>query len=70
MTTPDKFFFASVTRISDLAEEGFDIVRLPRKDWRMADYVVGEVVTRPNAISRADLRSGRMIDVVPASSIK
>ncbi len=69
MTTTDKYFFASVTRISDLAEEGFDVVTLPRSEWRMADYVVGEVVTRPNAISRVELRSGRMIDVVPGDLV-
>ena len=69
MSTASKYFFSSVTRISDLAEGGFDVTPLPQSQWRMADYVVGKVVSRPGALSRTELRSGRMIDVIPGDLI-
>ena len=59
-----KYFYSSVTRISDLAEEGFKVAPLPRGEWGEADYVVGEVVSRAGALARVELRSGRMIEVV------
>ena len=60
----NKFFFSSVTRISDLAEEGFEVRPLERAEWRAADYVVGTVATRSGELSNVELRSGRMIEVV------
>jgi hypothetical protein len=59
-----RYFFSSVTRISDLAEEGFSVTPLPKEDWASGDYVVGEVISRPGELSRVELRSGRMIEVV------
>lgn len=59
-----RYFFASVTRISDLAEEGFSVTPLPRDEWSSGDYVVGEVISRQGELSRIELRSGRMIEVV------
>jgi hypothetical protein len=59
-----RYFFASVTRISDLAEEGFSVTPLPRDEWASGDYVVGEVISRQGELSRVELRSGRMIEVV------
>ena len=59
-----RYFFASVTRTSDLAEEGFTVTPLPREEWGPSDYVVGEVISRPGELSRIELRSGRMIEVV------
>jgi len=60
----NKYFFSSVTRISDLAEEGFAVRELPRAEWESGDYVIGEVVGRSGELSRVELRSGRMIEVV------
>jgi hypothetical protein len=60
----NKYFFSSVTRISDLAEEGFDVTQLPRSEWASGDYVIGEVFGRSGELSRVELRSGRMIEVV------
>ena len=60
----NKYFFSSLTRISDLAEEGFAVAPLDQTEWAMGDYVVGEVVSRPGALSRVELRSGRMIELV------
>lgn len=69
MSDGSKYFFASLTRISDLAEEGFEVAPLPRSEWRMGDYVIGEVVSRAGALSRAELRSGRMIELVPGDLV-
>jgi len=69
MRPAGKYFFASLTRISDLAENEFELTPLPRAEWRMGDYVAGEVYTRPNSLSRSELRSGRMIDVVPGDVV-
>ena len=60
----NKYFFSSLTRISDLAEEGFTVAPVDQAEWEMGDYVVGEVVSRPGALSRVELRSGRMIELV------
>ena len=59
----NKYFFSSLTRISDLAEEGFSVRHRAKGEW-VGDYVVGEVVSRPGALSRVELRSGRMIELV------
>jgi len=59
-----KYFFSSLTRISDLAEEAFGVEPRVRGDWGTGDYVVGEVVGRAGELSRVELRSGRMIEVV------
>lgn len=59
-----KYFYSSVTRISDLAEEGFEVKPLPRDQWQAGDYVVGQVAARSGELSNVELRSGRMIEVV------
>lgn len=59
-----KYFFSSLTRISNLAEEWFDVEPWGRDDWATGDYVIGEVIGRSGELSRVELRSGRMIEVV------
>jgi hypothetical protein len=59
-----KYFFSSLTRISDLAEVAFTVQSRDRCEWGAGDYVVGEVVGRAGELSRVELRSGRMIEVV------
>ncbi len=59
-----KHFFSSLTRISNLAEEPFNIEPWNRDDWDAGDYVVGRVIGRAGMYSRVELRSGRMIEVV------
>jgi len=58
------YFFSSLTRISDLAEEPFDVKPWSREAWSTGDYVVGEVVGRSGKYSRVELQSGRMIEVI------
>ncbi len=59
-----KYFFSSLTRISNLAEDPFNIEPWNRDDWDAGDYVVGRVVGRAGMYSRVELRNGRMIEVV------
>lgn len=54
--------FTSVTRISDLAENGFDVARLDRRAWGTGDYVVG-VLTDVSGYHTIELSNGRMMDV-------
>jgi methylmalonyl-CoA mutase cobalamin-binding subunit len=58
-----KYFFTSLTRISDLAEASFSVERLPRKAWGTGDYVVGEVVSGASRLSRIELANGRIVEV-------
>ena len=58
-----KFLFASLTRISDLEERAFDVTPTARDTWATGDYVVGEVVSRTNARSLVELKTGRMTEV-------
>jgi hypothetical protein len=64
-----KYFFTSLTRISDLPERLFSVEALPRRRWETGDYVVGEVVSAPNRLSRIELASGRMVEVGQGDSI-
>lgn len=57
-------FFSSVTRISDLEQVEFQVSPLPRAHWEMGDYVVGEVLSTHNALSRVELRTGRLPDIL------
>ena len=60
----EKCFFASLTRISDLEERSFSVEPVSRRGWRTGDYVMGEVVSPPNGLSRIELPTGRMVEVV------
>lgn len=60
----DKKFFASLTRNSDLEERSFSVGPVSRQEWQSGDYVVGEVVSPPNRLSRIELPTGRMVEVV------
>jgi hypothetical protein len=60
----EKPLFASLTRISDLAERPFDVLELERDAWATGDYVVAEVVSRTNAGMPVELANGRMTEVL------
>lgn len=59
-----RYFFTSLTRISDLSERPFSVKPLVRREWATGDYVVGRVVSPPSRLSRIELPSGRMVEVV------
>ena len=67
MTT--KYFFASLTRISDLPEVSFSAELLPREVRGTGDYVLGEVDSSPSNLGRIELTSGRTVEVVEGGLI-
>ena len=58
------YFFGSVTRCSDLAEEPFDVQELDRAHWATGDFVVGRITGKRNRLYHCETRSGRMADLV------
>ena len=64
-----KYFFSSLTRISDLPESTLSVEPLSRREWATGDYVVGEVISTPSRLSRIELTSGRMVEVVEGDLI-
>ena len=59
-----KYFFTSLTRISDLSEAPFEVRQRPRQDWATGDYVVGRVLPGVSQSSLLELDSGRATSVV------
>jgi len=59
-----KYFYTSLTRISNLPEVSFSVEELPKEEWEAADYVVGEVSSPPGGLSQVELANGRMVEVV------
>jgi len=57
-------FLASVTRLSDLEAAAIQFEPYDRASWRNADFVVGEVISEPNTLSKVELSTGRMIEVM------
>jgi hypothetical protein len=64
-----RYFYPSLTRISDLPEAGFSVQPLPRREWGTGDYVVGEVISSPSRLARIELTTGRMVEVVEGDLI-
>jgi hypothetical protein len=63
------YFFASVTRCSDLWTRHFDVTSLPRDRWRAADFVVAEVVGRPSPLYRCETKTGRIAELVAGDQL-
>jgi hypothetical protein len=60
----NRYFLSSVTRITDFAEQAFEVRALPRQNWATGDYVVGRVTGVPTELYRVELTNGRMVDVL------
>lgn len=59
-----KFIFTGLTRISDLSEKGFDIVKLDRSLWKTGDYVICKVLKKGSDTFKIELSNGRMRGVM------
>ena len=57
-------FMSSLTRISDLGLEPYEIARLPKEHWATGDYVMGEITGPRNRLLQFELASGRMIQAL------
>lgn len=59
----ERYFFTSITRISNLEQCGFTIKKLPKTQWETEDYVTGEIITSPGCMRYIELPNGRMVEV-------
>lgn len=57
-------FLASVTRLSDLEAAEIQFEPCCKASWRNADFVVGEVISEPNALAKVELSTGRMLELM------
>lgn len=64
-----RYFFSSLTRISDLKTKAFEVQILPRKEWKTGDYVLGEVIPPVPQVSRVELTDGRLANVLEGDPI-
>lgn len=69
MITTSPLFFSSLSRISDLKIESFDVKPLPHQKWQGGDYVMGEVTGPPTPFYQLELDSGRMIQTLAGDRI-
>jgi hypothetical protein len=63
------YFFASVTRCSDLWMRPFEVRTMPRDRWRAADFVVAEVIGEPNVLYRCETKTGRLAELLPGDLV-
>jgi hypothetical protein len=59
-----KYIHTSLTRIANLMEKEFTLHSLPVSEWSAGDYVVAEVIENNERRLKAELTSGRMMDVM------
>ena len=60
---------SSLTRISDLDSNPYDVARVPKESWGTGDYVVGEISSSSRSTYQIELASGRMINALPGDRI-
>ena len=65
----DKYFFSSLTRISDLDSQPFTVRTLPREQWATGDYVVGEVIPPLAKLAQIELTNGRMAQILEGDAV-
>jgi len=56
--------FTSLTRISDLKDKAFDVLKLDRSEWKTGDYVIGKILDPGSTSLLLELPSGRMRGVI------
>ena len=63
------YLYSSLTRISDLKVQPFDVACLPREVWATGDYVVGEVLSPVPANAKLELTNGRLGNLLEGDRI-
>ncbi len=58
-----RYFFSSVTRISNLQHSTFSVAAIPRQQWATGDYVAAEVITFPGCQRNVEMPNGRLVEV-------
>ncbi len=59
-----RYFYTSMTRISDLESQPFEVRSLPRGKWQTGDYVVGKITSPTGKHPVIELPNGRMMEVM------
>jgi len=59
----------SLTRISDLATNPYDIGPIDRDHWSSGDYVAGEITDTSHRVYGLELASGRMVQALPGDHV-
>jgi len=59
-----KYIYASLSRISDLEEKGFEVKSMPKKEWQTGDYVVCKITDIGSNLLKIELNNGRMRGVM------
>lgn len=60
----DKVLSASLSRITDFDQVGFDCQPLAREQWELGDYVIGSATVARGGFSAVELTNGRMVHAV------
>lgn len=63
------YIYTSLTRISDLAENEFQVVAIDKEEWATGDYVVCKIVNAGSDRLRLELPNGRMRGVIGGESL-
>lgn len=64
-----RYFYTSMTRISDLNTDSFEVKPLSKQQWATGDYVVGEICLPPGQSGFVELSTGRMADVLTGDQV-
>jgi hypothetical protein len=64
-----RYVYSSVTRISDLASNAFDLAQRDKPLWQTGDYIVGEVTDAHCTYRSIELPSGRMMEVTEGDMV-
>lgn len=62
-------FYSTVTRISDLETEPFEVAPVERSRWATGDYVLAEVVSAEGPLAHVELASGRLAEVASGDRV-
>ncbi|MCM1983646.1 DUF1611 domain-containing protein [Lyngbya confervoides] len=65
----NRYFYSTLTRISDLEKQGFEVQPIPRDQWATGDYVVGIVQISQGQLGQVELSQGRMAHVMNGDRI-
>lgn len=64
-----KYIYTSLTRISDLKDNDFEINKIDKKFWKTGDYVICEIITQGSTNFKLELQNGRMRGVMGGESL-
>ena len=64
-----KYIYTSLTRISDLKDNDFEVNKIDKKFWKTGDYVICEIITQGSTNFKLELQNGRMRGVMGGESL-